>query len=75
MFPKKIVGAYLKAGMGVPWAGHVRAIPEPLTLSNADELRMDGNCGFALPIGSMRGKRGNNGYKNFKFLLPKSWNG
>ena len=35
--------AYLNAGRGVPCAGHVRAIPEPWTLSKADELKMEGN--------------------------------
>ena len=46
--------SHLKNGMGDPWAGQVRAIPDPVVFSNADKLSIEENFGFVLPIGSIK---------------------
>ena len=43
---------YLNAGIGIPCAGHVRAMPAPSFISKADRDKMDENFGFEKPIGS-----------------------
>ena len=45
---------YLNAGMGIPWAGQVRAIPSPCFFSKADRDNMDENFGLDRPIGSKK---------------------
>ena len=55
-FNKKLC-VYLNAGIGIPCAGHVRAIPDPNSFLKADESTIDENFGLASPIGSSKTKR------------------
>ena len=48
---------YLNAGMGIPWAGQVRAMPSPCFFSKADRDNMDENFGLDRPIGSKKGRK------------------
>ena len=43
---------YLNEGVGEPWAGHVREIPNPADILKADKSTIDENFGLADPIGS-----------------------
>ena len=45
---------YLNAGIGIPWAGQVRAMPSPCFFSKADRDNMDENFGLDRPIGSKK---------------------
>ena len=45
---------YLNAGIGVPCAGHVRAMPSSCLFSKADRDKMDENFGLENPIGSRK---------------------
>lgn len=49
--------SYLKAGIGEPWAGQVRAKGSFKVICSVEDFNTEENFGFALPIGSNKGTK------------------